>query len=81
MSIDPVESKIRLSEFIKYIDEGLYVELYVGDTSISGLVYEGVISDLINDEEKYQDYLILSVQPQGLSIDSSGVLYILIDSE
>lgn len=75
------EAKIKLEEFLKYIDADIYIEIYHGDTSVTGLVYHGILRNLLEDKESYQEYLDMLVELGSVNIDPSGVLYILIDSE
>lgn len=75
------EAKIKLEEFLKYIDTDIYIEIYHEDTSVTGLIYRGILRNLLNDKESYQEYLDMLVEPGCVNIDPPGVLYILIDSE
>lgn len=71
------KDKIKLEEFLKYIDLDTYVELYNGDTSVTGLEYEGILRDLIDNKELHQKHLEMFVESEGVSIDPPGVLCIL----
>lgn len=81
MSTYTCEDKIKLSKFIKYIDDELYVEICVRSTKVKNSIYQGTVKNFINNKEKYEEYFEMSLEYEGITIDSSGILYILIDSE
>lgn len=72
------EAKIKLEDFLEYINLDTYIELYNGDMSVTGLVYEGILRDLLENKESYHEYLEMLLRPECVSIDPPGVLYILI---
>lgn len=75
------KDKMKLSLFLNYIDTDMYVELYTGDTSVTGLLYEGILKNLLSDKDSYQEYLDMMVDMEGVSIDPPLTLCILLHTE
>lgn len=75
-----IGSHAMLKNWIELIDTDVYIELYEGDTSVTGLIYEGQLKDFINDDKLMTKYGSCLICAESVIIDPPGVLTILLDN-